>query len=442
MSITFKELQIAVARPHAKEQMKEISKQNDGRGLFHEFLEEIESPELYEKISFLFAKAKELELDINQVWFHQSRAKTPFAKWGNTPLHNGLAYENFQVLEWFLELAHQNQMAINLQAQDACGKTPLMLAIKVNAPFDLMKKLVTDENYHMADKDGMTPMMLACALRRIDVMKFLIEQDAKLRGYGPIDFTEISAEQKVQMAAFINQVHEESGKSLGHFSVLRAGTISDQKGENLPQGDVKKVCLAKQGCVINLLKDAGMDGFRDENARWNCVTNEMREPFSVKGELMRGGQLCFVSNHAERDDGGQVYLNTKENIDNTLMKYGMHLERQAPNLYQHLRSQKLSGISLIESIMARSESSLALLKTCGLNLEIKQISGDKTISGFIEGLKENVARENLISPLDVKYLFGLLSQPQEKPIRLQSLGMFHEVEAEASCSAVVFKAAV
>ena len=199
-------------------------------------------------------KATELEVCPNQIWFDAGCKKSFFSKWGNTPLHHGLAYESFTAIQWFLDAAEKNKIQINLQAQDSYGKTPLLLAIEVNAPFDLILKLMTDENYQMADIDGMTPMMLACALRRLDVMTSLIEKDANFKGYGPIDFMSITKEQIIHLSAFINQVHKESGKSLGHFSLLRSGTISDQKGENLPQSDEKKIRLAKQGCVINLLK--------------------------------------------------------------------------------------------------------------------------------------------------------------------------------------------
>lgn len=440
MPITIQELKQAIARPNAKELIQQITKQNDGRGLFHDFLEEIESDELHAKLVYLFEKAKDLELDANQIWFHPRRANSPFAKWGNTPLHNGLAYENFQAIEWFLEEAHKNHIDINLHAKDSCGKTPLLLSIKVNAPFDLIVKLISDDNYQMADDNGMTPMMLACALRRLDVMQCLIERDAKVKGYAPIDFSAISEEQKVLMSDFINQIHAESGKSLGHFSVLRAGTIADQKGENLPQGDVLKIRLAKQGCVINLLKDAGMDGFRDESARWNCVTNEHREPCSIQGDLMKGGQLCFVSEHAKRDDGGRVYLNIKENINKCFSEYARILQEQAPVFFRHIRSQKFTGISLIESIMSRSESALTLLKDCGLNLEIQQQAGAKTVSGFIDGLKQNVANPKLISELDVKYLFILpdaLLNPIPTPVAgFQSFGFFNDSEPVSDRPAV------
>ena len=335
MSTTLKEFKTAAARQSAKAELKQIFQANNGRGLFHEFMEEIQTDELRSKIAFFFEKAQALEIDPNAVWHHIEDPKWRFAKWGNTPLHNGLAYENFQAIEWFLEEAEKNQMAIDLQAQDSSGKTPLLLSLKVVAPLELIAKLVTDENYHMADNDGMTPMMFACALRRTDVIELLIEQDAKVKGYGPIDFKAITAEQKTQMASFINQIHEESGKSLGHFAVLRAGTIHDQKGENIAplkallekickhseseiESQKKKIRLAKQGCVLNLLKDAGMDGFRDDSAQWNCVTNKMRESISIVCKLIPDGQLCFVSDHAQRDEGGNVYLNSKENIKKCL----------------------------------------------------------------------------------------------------------------------------
>jgi hypothetical protein len=49
MPITFKELQNAIARPNSKEKNKQISNQLGGRGLFHDFLEEIATPELHLK---------------------------------------------------------------------------------------------------------------------------------------------------------------------------------------------------------------------------------------------------------------------------------------------------------------------------------------------------------------------------------------------------------
>ncbi len=435
MGITLKDLVLACGGPNAKQTLKELSRVNDGRSLFHDFMEHIDSPELREKIAFLIDKVAELEIDVNQVWFDPSCNKSLFSKWANTPLHNGLAYENFQLIKYFLHEAQKKQINIDLQAKDACGKTPLLLSLKVMAPIDLISQLVTDENYQIADNDGMTPMMLASALRRIDVMKLLIEHDAKVKGYGPIDFTAISAVQIMKMSAFINQVHEESGKSLGHFSVLRAGTIADQKGDNLPKADDKKIRLAKQGCVLNLLKDAGMDGFRDEHASWNCVTNELWEPSSIESPLMRGGQLCFVSDHSERNDSGRVYVNTKANVDKCIDEYGPILKIQAPKFYAHLTSQTFSGISLIERVMSNSETALTLLISCGLDLSIQQIAGAKTVSGFIDGLKQNIASKNLISTLDEKYVFGLADtvlNPKFFQDSSQGLGFFEQGVTAAS----------
>lgn len=395
---------------------------------WHRFMEKPYSREQGRKIASFFKEEKEnaLAINPNQDWFCESSVVSQFSKWGNTPLHHGLSYENFPGVECFLAEAKTNGMPIDLQIKDRSGKTPLLLAIKVFAPERLVKQLMTDENYNMADHDGMTPMMLACALRRTDVIELLIEQDAKVKGYGPIDFKAITVEKKMQMSSFINQIHAESGKSLGHFAVLRAGTIHDQIGENIAplmaqladmsnsseiETQKKKIRLAKQGCVLNLLKDAGMDGFRDEKAQWNCVTNERREAISTACEIIPSGKLCFISDHAKRDDGGKVYLNSKENVDGCLQWLSRGLEQPDIHaLHRHLQLLELSGTSLVEGIMSRSGRALTLLKNCGLNLEIQQHAGAKNVHAFVEGLKEHAAAVNLISELDKRYLFSL---PQE-----------------------------
>ena len=400
---------------------------------WHRFMEKPYSAQLESELESFFtetkANANGLAIDPNQVWFCENSVASQFSKWGNTALHHGLSYENFPVIECFLSIAKDKVMDIDLGSTDSGGKTPLLLAIKVFAPERLVKQLMTDENYNMADHDGMTPMMLACALRRTDVIELLIKQDAKVKGYGPIEFKAITAKQKMQMSSFINQIHEESGKSLGHFAVLRAGTIHDQKGENIAplmaplfkssemESQKKKIRLAKQGCVLNLLKDAGMDGFRDERAQWNCITNKRRDPISTVGELIPSGQLCFISEHAKRDDGGKVYLNSKENVDRCLQRLSSSLKQpDISDLYQHLKSLGLSGISLVEGIMSRSGRALTLLKDCGLNLEIQQHAGAKNVHAFVEGLKEHAAAVNLISEHDKRYLFSL---PQELLIHAQ-----------------------
>ena len=154
-----------------------------------------------------------------------------------------------------------------------------------------------------------------------------------------------------------------------------------------------------------------MDGFRDDSAQWNCVTNKMRESISIVCKLIPDGQLCFVSDHAQRDEGGNVYLNSKENVKKCLQQLSRGLEQpDIRDLHDHLKSLELSGTSLVERIISRSEGALTLLKDCGLNLEIRQHAGDKNVNQFIEGLKEHAAAVKLISELDKRYLFSL---PQE-----------------------------
>ena len=331
---------------------------------WHYFMEKPYSAQLKSELESFFTETKTnangLAIDPNQVWFCKSSVVSQFSKWGNTALHHGLSYENFPVIECFLSLAKDKLMDIDLGLTDSGGKTPLLLAIKVFAPERLVKQLMTDENYNMADHDGMTPMMLACALRRTRVMKLLTIKHVEMGG---------------SMSEFINQTHPKSGKSLGHFACLTAGTIDAQK-------------VAEQDCVLGVLASAGMDGWRDEKAQWNCVTNEGREAISTACEIIPSGKLCFISDHAKRDDGGQVYLNSKENVERCLQWLSKGLEQpDIRALHRHLQLLELSGTSLVKSIMSGSERALTLLKDWGLDLEI--LADGKTVKTFIAGLPQN-----------------------------------------------------
>ena len=354
-----------------------------------------------DKLVYLLQHSQRLGLDPNIQYYPNFKDVPAFLCWKNTPLSHALAYENFDLAEFFLETAKKHKITINLNIQDKSGKTPFMFAIKLaKAPLGLIKKLLTDENYNIPDQYGTTPIMLATALRRRDVVELIIEKKKQLLGISKDKCTEA---QQLKLREFIHQKHPTSGKTLAHFAILRSGTLKDFSKE---QADYQET-------VLNILKEAGIEGFRDEHATWNCFTNINREPMLMIKQV--SGTPSYLTHSCENDLSKKVYLNSKENIE-LFIKWGID---EVAGM-EHLKAQLkvYSGRALTDSILSRSADMLELLSTYHFDFSLKHTNG-KTLLDYLQGLLMNSDNPTLVSKADVTYLLSLtpmlkkfLSQPE------------------------------
>lgn len=373
-----------------------------GLNPFHHVLDQIDTPDTREKIIYLMQRATDLGLDPNEIFY--SSGPSHFS-WNNSPLSHCIAYENLGLLSIFLQSAKREGFHILLNAVDKSGKTPLMFAIKLGwTPIETIQSLVTPENYNQPEHSGMTPIMAACALRRLDIAQILIQYEANRLSLGEIDYSKPTDEQSSQLSPFMHQVHPESGKTLGHYALMRTGTLVDQRKD-----------LNYQETVLNVLKAAGVDGFRDEAAHWNSIVTAKKEGILYLGPP---GTTTLISYINFEDFGNRVYLSAKTNEP-------FLLDMASGDLKAHLSAvfKTFTGISLAKSILSRSQDMIQLLARMGFDFSLEQANG-KTTSDYIQGLM-NASNPQLISPLDEQYLFKLkpviahyLQQGQDDKIRL------------------------
>ena len=346
---------------------------------FHLVLEQLENQETIEKITYLFTHAKRLRINPNGRV--QPKTLPKHAWWNNTALHHCISYENFKLVPVYLQQAKDSGFDIDLDAIDSEGKNPFMLALKIGyAPIEVLSMLITAQNYNKPDNTGATPIMIACATRQIDAVKLILQFEANRRGLGKLDFDNITQEQRIALADFIHPQHPQSGKRLGHYAIMRAGSELDMKRAN-----------AYQETVLNILKSVGVDGNRDKYARSNAVVTEKRDPIWLR-DNPNTTAICYSG---RQNLCGKVLLATPENIQAVLQN-----EKVPPQTRQYLIAQKahFAGISHLESIMARTLEMVNFLASLGLDYSLKQKNG-KTPASYINGLVI-VEDKSLINPLD------------------------------------------
>jgi hypothetical protein len=342
------------------------------------------------KVAFLMQHAKRLGLDPNEAINTHCQTHMPaHTLWDNTPLHQCISYENMDLIPFFLETAKKYGFEINLNIKDNAGKTPLMFAIKIGwTPVEIIQQLMTPENYNMPEKSGMTPIMLACALRRVDIVSLLIQAEADRLELGQIYFSNPTPEQIVGLAPFLSQVHPTSGKTLGHYAVMRSGNRDEQA----------KKPITYQETVLNILKAADIDGLRDENARYNCLTNSDRGPMLIASGIK--GTPTQIAHIDIRDFGGQVFLST---LKNKTPLFQCDIGLLKPDL--DVLFGGFSGQSLVRSICTNTQAMVNLLGRLNFDFSVAQKNG-KTVAGYVDALK-NPTFEKFITTLDRDNLFKL-----------------------------------
>lgn len=409
-------------KPQHSKTFKEVT---GGRTLFHAVFNNKSNQISEAKIRLIFAHAQRLELDPNAQWNPPSLGAQ--LKWNNSALHFYLSNELFDLAQSFLKAAHDYKFQINLNLQDREGKTPLLLAIKLgNVPLDLIKALTTPENYHRPDNTGVTPLMMACALRRVDIIQFIIQYHAAQLGLGTLNFTKLTVAQKQKLADFINQKDNKTGKALAHFAVMRHGT----EKELLEKPD------SYQLTVLNIAKSVGIDARRDKKATANSPVTDQGAPFFASDDeinfyhqMQRLGKLNFqhinirmLSKFGLEKDKKQLglvithltyygnekvenaLLSTKENAYILTAKMLGHSAAFYTDLPRQIKDY--SGTSYAESILERTEETITFLARIGHDFSLKQDLGNRTAAEYLANLTLK-GNEFAVTSLDKKYLFPL-----------------------------------
>lgn len=356
------------------------------------------------KMHACFEHTQRLGYDVNTTLDYQQFRAVAHVYWHNTALHAYIANECFDLAEMFFDLAPKFDAQINLSALDIEKKTPLMLAIKTaRAPLSLIKKLITPESFNLAEATGATPLMVACAMRRVDIVQALLQQAAEVEQCAPLDFTEITAEQKNRLAPYINQQHPENKKSLGHYALLRVGTDACKQ----------KNSRQYQMTVHNILRSVGIDGDRDENATANSpVMAGSTVPIQVSAQAFQLYQQLERNGGFKNVDFSEYeFVSSQEHVGITLtpltyigeqnvrlallasMRNAFYLStfrEEKPELYRDTVAPQLrqySGTTLATSIMRRSGEMLQFLINCGLDLSLSQTNGNRSVQEYVSALE-------------------------------------------------------
>ncbi len=377
---------------------------------FHQLIHQ----DWFKKMEILFHEANRLGINPNsqfELMYH------------DTPLHLYIANELKDHVEAFLKFASRYNHQMDLNLPDDEGKTSFFLAIKMgNFPLELLERLITTENYNKPDNKGITPIMIACAMRRIDIIQLILKYAYKheTQSDDQLDFDKLSPPQKDFLKKFINeQIDPVTGKTLGHFAVMRHGT--DQ--------ELSEKSRDYQLTVSGICKSVGIDSRRDENAQRNSPLNDLGGPIILSSEevtFLRAVQQEYVFTQLTfrgNDTVLNAVLASQKNrlvLDSKLL--GDHSECYK-NL--HLQIESYSGISYGEAILSRTKETIDFLIALGFDLAARQ-KNDKTTCQYIEMLADPKYSQSITSG-DRTYLFpliALLNRPTECDITEHLCGLY------------------
>jgi len=391
-----------------------------GTNPFHSILS-IEPSVALAKLKLLFQEAKRLGLDPN------AQANLPgeafqSVNYNNTPWHNYIANERYGLAIAFFDYAQEFGFKINLNLQDKEKKTGLLLALKMgNAPKELIGRLITEENYQTADIYGFTPAMAACATRHIDALKLLLAQEIKrlnlnISAESPLQLT---ADQKAALYPFVNQCHLETGKTLAHFAVLRAGSQSDL---------LKPVSY--QQTLVNILQSVAVDGERDEKSPDNTALNNSGGQIVMSAEEIDFYTTMEKQGAFKKLDLSKLGLKdlseTKmiftplsfkghEKVDNALLActankflfVSKFIGENAVHFTKFKEKLKtFTGTSLKKAIIQKTPQLIDFLANIGADFSLKQSQGLKTPAEYVKGFA-NKEFKALVAPEDLNIIHPL-----------------------------------
>lgn len=366
---------------------------------FHYLVTLTPQQEAREKIIFLFAHAKRLKLDPNfRIDLTKIADNTPdHLRWDNTPVHSCIAMEHYALIPVFLEAAKKNDFEIDLDIPDKLGKTAFMFALQMGVvQFSILKQLITRTNYNKVDQYGRSPMMMACAMRRLDVAECLLQFEVERLKLGAVDLYSLTKEQKEKLSPFVNQTHVKSGKSLAHFALLRHGSFTDQTRED-----------DYQETVLNILKAVCVDGNRDVKATWNALTNETNNVINTADSYVIRPVICYV-NHVSQPE--TAMLSCKANF-----KYFTNHQQILPLLFTPVTIsyvqdmfKAFEGVSLAEAILKRTPEMINFLQQIGVDFSHKQ-KNEKTPLMYVEAL-HRAAKDKFVTKADEDHLIPLRSR--------------------------------
>lgn len=138
-----------------------------------------------------------------------SQNNNPLDRYANTPLHLLIVNENFDGTKFFISCAKEYEISINFNIKDKEGKTPLILAVKMNfqkAALQLLEEKANgaDVDLDITDNEGNTALHYACALGSVEVVKALLTHQANIhalnkKGQSLIDMTQLNKEEIEQI---------------------------------------------------------------------------------------------------------------------------------------------------------------------------------------------------------------------------------------------------
>lgn len=227
--------------------------------LFHAACLEQDDALKNEELEFLFWKIsrepRSLFIDPNQ---------TMTKDFGSAPLHLSIANADFEGALKFLELAQRYKVPLNLDVLDNEGKTPFFTAIKMaNAPIALIRRLMSSNNYNTADANGTTPLMMACALGEIGVVRLILDY-AKAH---------LSLEEYKEFLSCSDMY----GNAPIHYAVLREGSNDKESDDSVTVG--------------SMLRSIDIDKDRAASARYNAF---FIFPYAKSGTLLYGTEAEFI----------------------------------------------------------------------------------------------------------------------------------------------------
>lgn len=286
---------------------------------------------------------------------------------------------------------------------------------------------------HLYDNYGFTAAMYARALRRLDILKLLLNTHIQSLGQTITDLEHLTEQEKKLLFSFVNQQHPDNKRSLLHFSVLREG---NDLGFFKP--------ITNLSTVLNILKSVAIDGRRDSKANRNVInikedifyyiliserdkngiaqTKKTGLPphISAMYEIKSNQYSLILTNlyYVSGEQRTNGLLASKHNAFAALCKSTIDPIERTQKTVNLLNS--FSGISMSTDILSHSKEIVGFLLTLGADPQLTYNFNEKSFTPA-QYISIVINNNNQATPSDINYLSEISTALQQASLSQQEV---------------------
>ncbi|HJN38156.1 MAG TPA: hypothetical protein QF353_05210 [Gammaproteobacteria bacterium] len=370
----------------------EVIKRAVSHGLSPLFIANQSVREINLKLESWLSHCQQYDIPLDQPALSKTYYQKPYH---NTALHEWLANEYFDTAQQALKLMVQKQLHFNMSSIDSEGKTPLALALIVNSPNNLIRSLLTTDNYHLgfdftfnASNKGFSPYCrnvlgltqssysphqpshnLPSPLTKITLTPFSIAWIT-----GNIDtLNSIQSHSQEQSSLYPNELFHQNQPPINllnqlTYQLLESCSIDANRGVKAQQN-----ILILDNYLFYIIHDD-----HHPKLKAHHLISDKTMTFQLNPNIAESLHLTYDETLTSRYPKFLFLLNSYHNIKKILSdletQYPLHinLDESQENLLQALRryrEERMGELSLIDSLEAKRDKLLCLIQQGSINLK-------------------------------------------------------------------------